>query len=250
MRSDPTAEFRTEGAAAGFRVPPFVFIRAFKKLTGLSPQRFRAALRIELAKRLLVETDRPVTEISFDAGYNSLGTFVRTFTALVGVSPGQMRRLARGGDPVEILGAWLDLPRPPPDLPALHATIQSPLPPGALVAAGLFSQGLPAGLPFDGCFVDPAAPEFRLAWPPGRHRVSLLTAAITAFSLPDAWAGRLSGAEVCSHSLAAPRAAPDAAPLRLRLRPLTDTDPPFLTPIPLLIFLQSRRSGQDRPPLG
>lgn len=244
MRRDPTAEFQTEDAAAGFGVPPIVFIRAFKKMTGLSPQRFRAALRIELAKRLLVETDRPVTEISFDVGYNSLGTFVRTFTLLVGLPPGQLRRLARGGDPAEILGDGHGFDPPPADAPALYGVLAPPLPGGVLLAAGLFPQGLPAGLPFDGCFVDPAAPSFRLAWPPGRRRASLLAAAVAPFSFAQGWAGRLSNVEVCNLSLSAPPAAAGGAPLRLRLRPLADTDPPFLTPIPLLMLLQSRRSGR------
>lgn len=243
LRSDPAVEFQTEDAAADFGIPPSVFIRAFKKLTGLSPQRFRASLRIELAKRLLVETDRPVTEISFDVGYNSLGTFVRTFTALVGISPGQLRRLARGADPAKILRAEPHIDPPPASAPAICGVIEPPLPLGALLAVGLFPQGVPAGLPFDGCFVDPAAPTFRLAWPPGRRQANLLAVAIGAFSLSEAWAGRLPDIAVSALSLPAPPRAADNLPIRLRLRPLAATDPPFLTPIPLLMILQSGRSG-------
>ena len=36
---------------------------------------------------LLRETDRSVTEISLDVGFNSLGTFTRTFTEIVGDPP-------------------------------------------------------------------------------------------------------------------------------------------------------------------
>lgn len=244
MRARPAAEFRTEDAAADFGVTPFGFIRAFKKLTGLSPQRFRAALRIERAKRLLVETDLAVTEISFDVGYNSLGTFVRTFTALVGISPLQLRRLARGGVPHEILGGDRLAPTVSAKSPSVSATLQLPLPEAALMAAGLFPQGLPAGRPFDGCFIDPKAPAFRLAWPAGRRRISLLAAAIGSFSIEDAWAGRLSGVQVASRSLSALPSARGGAPLVLRLRPLLETDPPFLTPVPLLMLQgRGRESG-------
>lgn len=247
MRAEPAAEFQTEDAAAAFGVTAFGFIRAFKKLTGLSPQRFRAALRIEQAKRLLVETNLPVTEISLDVGYNSLGTFVRTFTALVGISPRQLRRLARGGDPDEILGCDRNRPQPSAELPTVRATVQTPLPQAALVAAGLFPQALPAGRPFDGCFVDPVAPEFRLSLPPGRRRVSLLVAAIGSFSIENAWAGRLSNVAVGSRSLAALPSSPGDGPLVLRLRPLLDTDPPFLTPVPLLMLLQGGNAIAPNP---
>lgn len=243
MRAEPAAEFHTDDAAAGFGVPPFAFIRSFKRLTGLSPQRFRAALRIEHAKRLLVDTDRPVTDISFDVGYNSLGTFVRTFTALVGISPGQLRRLARGCDPMAILGTTPIFGLPPADGPVIYGAIEPPFPHGALLAVGLFPQGLPAGLPFDGCFVDPGAPDFRLAWPRERRRTSLLAAAVGAFSAIDAWAGRLPDVEVCSLSLPDPACAGKDEPIRIRLRPLAITDPPFLTPVPLLMLLQSWRSA-------
>lgn len=242
MRTEPATEFQTRDAAASFGVSPFTFIRAFKKLTGLSPQRFRAALRIELAKRLLVETDRPVTEISFDVGYNSLGTFVRTFSALVGVSPGQLRRLARGGPACEILADGLGGAPRPTNLSRLYASIQQPMPPGTMVAAGLFPQGFPAGLPFDGCFVDPAAPDFRLVWPPGRRRACLLAAAVGPVSLHDAWAGRLSEIHVSSLSVPSRSCDRRDSSIALRLRPLEESDPPFLTPVPLLMLIQSRRA--------
>lgn len=240
MRDDPAAEFRTETAATALGSSPFAFIRAFKAVTGLSPQRFHAAVRIEQAKRLLVETERSVTDISLDVGYSSLGTFVRTFTALVGVSPRHLRRLARGDEAaIEEIGA-LGAPTPSTGT-MLHAELELPLPRGALVAAGLFPQGLPAGLPFDGCFVDPASPRFSLAWPVSRRRASLLVAAVGSFDLGDAWAGRMNEIQVCGVALLPTMRG--TGRLRLRLRPLMETDPPLLTPVPLLMHLQSVRSA-------
>jgi AraC-like DNA-binding protein/uncharacterized RDD family membrane protein YckC len=241
MRQNPAEEFKTETVAARFNVPAIAFIRAFKRLSGLSPQRFRAALRIEQAKRLLMDTDRPITEVSFDVGYNSLGTFVRTFTMLVGVSPGLFRRLAAGKN--------LDIPLRPgrsteddgyAETRTVWATLLSP-PTGRLIAAGLFPQSFPAGVPLDGCFVDPAAPAFRLDWPRGQNRASLLIAAIGDFSLEAAWAGRLTDVQVCGVRLAS-ACTQGVSPIPLRLRPLALSDPPFLTPVPLLMLLQSRRS--------
>lgn len=246
MRADPAAEFKTESIAAHFDVPAATFIRAFKRRTGLSPQRFRAALRIALAKRLLVETDRPVTDVSLDVGYDSLGTFVRTFRMLVGVSPTQLRRLATGHGADDILADW-EPAAARHSSGFLRATVVWP-PGNRLVAAGLFPQSVPAGLPIDGCFVDPAAPFFRLAWPDGRGQASLLVAAIGSFTLQSAWAGRLADLEVASVRLPASARGERAPPIRLRLRPLDDCDPPFLTPIPLLMILQSRRSAATADP--
>src|SRR5262245_42206499 len=59
------------------------FVRTFAKITGVSPARFLAAIRMQEAKRLLLHSGRSITEISLDVGYNSLGTFTRIFSDLV-----------------------------------------------------------------------------------------------------------------------------------------------------------------------
>ena len=44
-----------------------------------------------LAEVLLRETDRSVTDVCFDVGFTSLGTFSRTFRAIVGETPSGYR---------------------------------------------------------------------------------------------------------------------------------------------------------------
>jgi AraC-like DNA-binding protein len=44
----------------------------------------------------LRETERSVTDICFDVGFSSLGTFSRTFRDIVGVSPTEYRNRATG----------------------------------------------------------------------------------------------------------------------------------------------------------
>jgi transcriptional regulator GlxA family with amidase domain len=63
------------------------FIRVFKDTFGETPHRYLQRRRVERAMFLLRETDRSVTEICFDVGFNSLGTFSRTFTEIVGDPP-------------------------------------------------------------------------------------------------------------------------------------------------------------------
>ena len=70
------------------------FIRVFRATFGETPHRYLQRRRVERAMYLLRETDRSVTEICFDVGFASLGTFSRTFTAIVGEPPTTYRRRA------------------------------------------------------------------------------------------------------------------------------------------------------------
>ena len=76
-------------------ISPCHFNRIFRQITGIPPNQYFYALRLETAKRLLLTTSTSVTDVCFDVGYNSLGTFIRRFTGLVGVSPSRFRSLAR-----------------------------------------------------------------------------------------------------------------------------------------------------------
>lgn len=69
----------------------FYFSRVFRSVTGTSPGRFLAAIRLFKAKNLLLETGQSVTDIAYTVGYNSLGTFTSRFTHSVGTSPGRYR---------------------------------------------------------------------------------------------------------------------------------------------------------------
>jgi AraC family transcriptional regulator len=77
----------------------FHFSRVFGGLTGTSPGRFLAAVRMFKAKNLLLETSQSVTDISLKVGYNSLGTFTSRFTKSVGVCPTEYRVLSQTGIP-------------------------------------------------------------------------------------------------------------------------------------------------------
>ena len=70
------------------------FIREFRATFGETPHRYLQRRRVERAMFLLRETDRTVTDICLDVGFNSLGTFSRTFRAIVGESPTAYRRSA------------------------------------------------------------------------------------------------------------------------------------------------------------
>jgi transcriptional regulator GlxA family with amidase domain len=68
------------------------FGRVFKAVYGETPHRYLQRRRVERAMTLLRQTDRPVTDVAWDVGFASLGTFSRTFSAIVGVTPSLYRR--------------------------------------------------------------------------------------------------------------------------------------------------------------
>ena len=76
------------------------FARSFKEAFGLPPHRYLLTRRIERATALLRDTDLPITEIAFQTGWQSLGTFGRIFRDITGQSPSEcrvrMRAAARG----------------------------------------------------------------------------------------------------------------------------------------------------------
>jgi transcriptional regulator GlxA family with amidase domain len=67
------------------------FARSFKEAFGVPPHRYLLTRRIERAKALLRDTDAPITEIAFQTGWNSLGTFGRVFRNVTGESPSELR---------------------------------------------------------------------------------------------------------------------------------------------------------------
>jgi len=89
------------------------FARSFKQAFGVPPHRYLLTRRIERAVALLRETDRPVTDIAYETGWASLGTFGRIFRDVTGDTPSAVRARwrAEGHDagpvPACFLGAAL-----------------------------------------------------------------------------------------------------------------------------------------------
>ncbi len=83
------------------------FGRVFKEVYGETPHRYLQRRRVERAMTLLRQTDRPVTDVAWDVGFASLGTFSRTFSTVVGCSPSEFRaRHAPVHVPSCFIAAW------------------------------------------------------------------------------------------------------------------------------------------------
>ena len=80
-----------EALARLVHVSPDHLIRTFRAVFGETPHRYLQRRRVERSMFLLRETDRSVTDVCFDVGFSSLGTFSRTFREILGETPSQYR---------------------------------------------------------------------------------------------------------------------------------------------------------------
>jgi transcriptional regulator GlxA family with amidase domain len=71
------------------------FARSFGQAFGMPPHRYLLTRRIERATALLRDTELSVTEIAFQTGWASLGTFGRIFRDITGANPRAMRSRMR-----------------------------------------------------------------------------------------------------------------------------------------------------------
>jgi AraC-like DNA-binding protein len=80
-----------EALARGVHMSAGHLSRQFKLAYGESPYAYLMTRRIERAMALLRRGDLSVTEVCFEVGCSSLGTFSTRFTELVGVPPSVYR---------------------------------------------------------------------------------------------------------------------------------------------------------------
>ena len=83
-----------EALARGVHLSAGHLSRAFRRAYGESPYSYLMTRRIERAMALLRRGDLTVTDVCFEVGCSSLGTFSTRFTELVGMPPSTYRRLA------------------------------------------------------------------------------------------------------------------------------------------------------------
>jgi len=92
------AEFRSRvllaEAAREACLSEFHFHRLFRTTFGETPHDFLTRLRMERAKQMLA-SQRTVTDVCFEIGYESLGSFSQKFRSQFGRSPAEFQREIR-----------------------------------------------------------------------------------------------------------------------------------------------------------
>lgn len=63
----------------------------FKEQYDITPIQYLTEVRMELSKKLLLETDKDIVSICFEVGFESLSTFYRSFKNYTNTSPNQFR---------------------------------------------------------------------------------------------------------------------------------------------------------------
>lgn len=87
-----TDELSLNFLADKFNISVSYLSKLIKKHCGVGFANYIAGLRINMVKEMLLNTDKTVTEIYTEAGFNNRRTFIRTFKAFVGVSPTDYRK--------------------------------------------------------------------------------------------------------------------------------------------------------------
>jgi AraC family transcriptional regulator len=247
MRESLYQAVRLNDHAAAGLYSRYHFHRVFRRVTGTTPARYLAGLRMQRAKYLLAATDHRVTAISGMVGYESLGTFTTQFGRLVGVSPGRFRQLVdRCGS-----GRLGDLRLPqhgtPVELCARSAPADSP---DWTTFVGLFAENQLCGTS-PSVAVLPLLPPGLLARCRGQDGagVVLALAVPNHTRLADLAIGCLDGALVNTVGPVGAAVCDDRRTdaVHLHLRPLRPLDPPVVSVAPARLVAATHDRVASRP---
>ena len=83
---------KLEEASSLLNMSPNSFCRFFKKKTDLTFMEYVKRVRVGIAAKLLAETDKQITQICFESGYNNLANFNFYFKTIMGKTPSEYRK--------------------------------------------------------------------------------------------------------------------------------------------------------------
>ncbi len=86
---------KLQEAAGLVNMAPGSFCRYFKKKTNLTFMEYVKKVRIGLAAKMLIETDKTVSQICFESGYNNLANFNHYFKTIMHKTPSEYRKMFR-----------------------------------------------------------------------------------------------------------------------------------------------------------
>lgn len=86
---------RQEEAAALLHMTPGAFCRYFKKKTKNTFMAYVKGVRIRLAAKMLAETEKHISEICYECGYNNIANFNHQFKSIMQNTPSNYRKIFR-----------------------------------------------------------------------------------------------------------------------------------------------------------
>ena len=240
MRAEPSVPFTLDQFAEIASFSAFHFARLFRQVIGIPPGEFHTALRYERAKELLVTTDLSITDICFEVGYDSLGTFSSRFKQLVGIGPATFRALP---DVLETLEAADRRPmkRSEPLPGAIATTVEGYFTNAHELSGrwrayvGLFPAAIARSRPVAGLRIDPHEPFTIGGAPGGSYRVLSAIVPIRGTVVDRLLPAGTMKVAASEGPIDLASDGP-SAPVPLTIRPASPNDPPVLIALPALDF--------------
>lgn len=214
---------------------PFHFARIFRSVAGVPPVEFQTALRFDKARSLLLTSPASVTEICYEVGYGSLGTFSRRFKELVGVTPAMFRNLpdiAADLDLRDDVSRAFHNARKTNARIAGSVVVESALP--VCVYVGLFAESIAARGPVIGHFLPKPGPFVLPDIPRGRFRVMAVALPLAGDPIShlllgdEVFFGIGEPVHICLGN--------EQIKQHIRMRSPLPTDTPLLTALPALLI--------------
>ena len=92
IESQILEKLSVENIANGIYFSKYHYSRMFREIIGDSVMDYVTKRKLTLAGKTLLESDKSITDIAFDYGYDSREGFTRSFKAYMGVSPTEYRK--------------------------------------------------------------------------------------------------------------------------------------------------------------
>ncbi len=93
LEANPEKPFLLARIARNAGMSVSAYTKKFRETTGLSPLDYCINLRIERARRLLIETDASISGIAFQTGFCDSNYLIKLFRRRHGITPARYRRL-------------------------------------------------------------------------------------------------------------------------------------------------------------
>ncbi len=156
IRNNIDCEITLDDLAEHVNYSKFHLSRTFKKQTGSSIKKYIEAIRVEKGIKKIIEQEESVTDIAYNVGHKSPGTFSNTFKKQTELSPMEYR--SESGFAYKFLVKWIKKKNVSIHYENFRRTknslsLQVQYPDGyqpKITCAGLFLEAMPKGAPIVG----------------------------------------------------------------------------------------------------
>jgi len=94
IAADPDTDASLARLAGEAGLSPWHYLRAFRRLTGVTPHQFVLRARLRAAAERLLAGDERVIDVALASGFGDLSNFNRAFRDEFGIAPRRYRRTA------------------------------------------------------------------------------------------------------------------------------------------------------------